>query len=204
MDVMASSWLPGLAAVMEHVEEKPVRDRLLPELVKRAQGGNIQVALAAAAIQTAWIPEGGIPRLTAALDAEIGLERDLAERYLKKNRAPKVTWLLRAALARETLPRRARPPPRPARHPPGVIRVPAPPAVPRGGPCRRDGPRGPCLRPQRLRRQPQANPGTRIGRGPPRSSGRRIAEPQSRVEAAVRRHLPWGDVLLRLRGLVGH
>src|SRR5262249_43551947 len=63
MDVVAASWLPRLAFVMGHIEEKEVRGRLTPELVQREKGADVEIALAAAAIRLAWDPEAGILRL---------------------------------------------------------------------------------------------------------------------------------------------
>jgi HEAT repeat protein len=101
MDQLAADWLPRFAAVVGRIEEGDVRGRLVPELVKREQGADVEVALAAAAIHLGWEPEGAILRLRAALASPSARERDLAERYLARAKQPKVTWLLRAALARE-------------------------------------------------------------------------------------------------------
>jgi HEAT repeat protein len=102
MDQIAADWLPRLASIAGRIEEPDVRARLTPELVKREQGPDVDIALACASIRLGWDPEGAILRFRDALAAPGARERDLAERYLVRARAPKVTWLLRAALARET------------------------------------------------------------------------------------------------------
>lgn len=101
LDTIAAVWLPRFAGIVGRIKEKEVRDRLAPELIKREKGTDIGVALAAAAIRLAWDPENAIFRLTDALASPQVKERDLADRYLVRARDPKVTWLLRRALARE-------------------------------------------------------------------------------------------------------
>jgi HEAT repeat protein len=102
MDTIAAVWLPRFAAIVSQIKEKEVRDRLAPELVKREKGSDAAVALSAAAIRLAWDPENAATRLLDALASPEVRERDLAERYLARARDPKVTWLLRRALSRET------------------------------------------------------------------------------------------------------
>jgi HEAT repeat protein len=102
MDEIAAAWLPRFAHVVGRIEEADVHVRMTPELARREAGGDPDVALAAAAIRLAWDPEAGIVRLLEGLAAPGSHERDLADRYLVRARAPKVTWLLRAAYARET------------------------------------------------------------------------------------------------------
>ena len=102
MDSVAAVWLPRLAGIVGRVKEKEPRSRLTPELVKRETGGDPDVALAAAAIRLAWDPEGAIFRMRDALASTEVRQRDLADRYLTRARDPKVTWVLRRALARET------------------------------------------------------------------------------------------------------
>jgi len=101
MDTIAAVWLPRFAGIVGRIKEKEVRDRLTPELIKREKGPDAGVALAAAAIRLAWDPENAIFRLTEALASPQVKERDLADRYLVRAHDPKVTWLLRRALARE-------------------------------------------------------------------------------------------------------
>ena len=101
MDTIAAVWLPRFAGIVARISEKGARDRLTPELVKREKGGDPDVALAAAAIRLAWDPENAVFRLLEALGSPQVKERDLAERYLVGAKDPKVTWLLRRALARE-------------------------------------------------------------------------------------------------------
>lgn len=102
IDHIAVVWLPRLAGLMGRIEEKAVRDGLTPELVRREQGPDIEVALAAAAIRLAWDADAAFPRFLAALASSSAAERTRGEEYVNRNRAPKVTWLLRAALAHET------------------------------------------------------------------------------------------------------
>ncbi len=104
MDELAAAWLPRFAGVVTRIEEPDVRRRLTPELVKREQGGDVEIALAAAGIRLRWEPESAVLRFREALASPSARERDLAERYLVRAKPPKVTWLLRAALARETRP----------------------------------------------------------------------------------------------------
>jgi len=101
LDTLAAVWLPRLAGVVGRIKEKEVRDRLAVELIKREKGDDTGIALAAAAIRLDWDPEGAIGRLLEALASPQVKDRDLAERYLVRARDPKVTWLLRRALARE-------------------------------------------------------------------------------------------------------
>jgi len=101
MDTVAAVWLPRLSGIMGRIKEKEVRERLTPELVKREKGSDPDVALAAAAVRLAWDPEGAVFRLLDALASPSVKERDLADRYLARPKDPKVTWLLRRALARE-------------------------------------------------------------------------------------------------------
>lgn len=101
LDNFAADWLPGYVAVMRRIKEPEVQARFAPELARRAKGPDTEVALAAAAVQLAWDPEASIFRFLDALAAPSAHERDLAARYLSKDRSQKVTWLLRRALSRE-------------------------------------------------------------------------------------------------------
>ena len=101
MDTIAAVWLPRFAGIMARIKEKAVVDRMTPELVKREKGADPGIALAAAAVRLAWDPENAIFRLLEALASPSVKDRELAERYLKREKDPKVTWLLRRALARE-------------------------------------------------------------------------------------------------------
>ncbi|HEY3356398.1 MAG TPA: HEAT repeat domain-containing protein [Polyangia bacterium] len=104
LDNFPASRLPGLAAVVMRIAEPPVRARLTPELKTRAASPDFNLALAAAAIQLHWDPEAAFFRFLEGLASPRVAERDLAEAYLKREKAPKVTWLLRRALAREGRP----------------------------------------------------------------------------------------------------
>lgn len=104
MDNLAADWLPAFARLVSGIEEPEVRARLTPELVKREKAADVHLALAAAAVRLAWDPDQAVFRMLDAISSESTLERSLAERYLRRNRAQRVTWLLRRALARETRP----------------------------------------------------------------------------------------------------
>ena len=101
MDNFAAGWLPGFVAAMRRIQEPAVHARFAPELARRAKGQDVDVALAAAAVQLGWDPEGAIFRLLEGLGAPSAHERELAAGYLRRDRGQKVTWLLRRALARE-------------------------------------------------------------------------------------------------------
>lgn len=102
LDNLPAEWLPSFAKVMSRIEEPDVRARFTPELVKREAGADVNVALAAAAVRLAWDPEAAFFRFLDALAAPSGQARFLADRYLRREKAKKVTWLMRRALARET------------------------------------------------------------------------------------------------------
>lgn len=102
LDNLPAEWLPPFADVVSRIKEAEVRARLTPELIKREKGPDANIALAAAAVRLEWDPEAAFFRFLDALAAPSGQERFLAERYLRRNEAAKVTWLLRRALARET------------------------------------------------------------------------------------------------------
>jgi HEAT repeat protein len=104
MDQMAASWLPHFASIVGRIEEREVRARLAPALVEREKGNDADIALAAAAVRLGWDPESAVLRLREALASPSARERDLAESYLVRARVPKITFLLRAALAREARP----------------------------------------------------------------------------------------------------
>ncbi|APR83672.1 Hypothetical protein A7982_09021 [Minicystis rosea] len=101
MDTIASVSLPRFAGIVGRIKEKAARDRLTAEMVKREKGADVDVALSAAAIHLAWDPDNAVFRLLESLGGAQVKERDLAERYLVRAKDPRVTWLLRRALARE-------------------------------------------------------------------------------------------------------
>ena len=101
LDNLAQDRLPAAARLLSRVQEPAARKRLDPELEKRAKGGDIPIALAAAAVRLEWDPEQGVFRFLEALASARGEERDLAERYLVHAKRAEVTWVLRRALARE-------------------------------------------------------------------------------------------------------
>ncbi len=102
MDVLAADLLPRFASVVGRIDGREVRARMAPELVSRERGDDADIALAAASVRLGWDPEAAIGRFLSALGAERGRERELADHYLVRAHPAKVTWLLRAALARET------------------------------------------------------------------------------------------------------
>jgi len=104
LDNLAADWLPGLVRLLSRVREPEVRARLLPALLEREKGADVDVALASAAVRLAWDPDAGVFRMLDALSSSSARERGLAERYLHRDRSPRVTWLLRRAFARETRP----------------------------------------------------------------------------------------------------
>jgi HEAT repeat protein len=101
IDQVAAEWLPHVAAVIRRIAEKEVRARLAPELDQRAKGKDTAIALASASILLQWDPEAAIFRFLDGLASPSVEERELAERYLVRSGEPKVTALLRRALARE-------------------------------------------------------------------------------------------------------
>jgi len=102
IDNLPAEWFPRYVEVLSTITEPEVRAKLDPELERRQQAQDPIVALAAAAIRLRWSPDTAVFRFLDALASARGYERDLAERYLKRNKADRVTWLLRRALARET------------------------------------------------------------------------------------------------------
>ena len=102
MDNLPHERLGLLVRLMSRIVEAPARARFTPELIAREKGGDPAIAIAAAAVRLAWDPEGAIFRMLDALASPSRLDRDLAEAYLRRNRRPIVTSLLRRALARET------------------------------------------------------------------------------------------------------
>jgi len=104
LDDFPVAWLPQMVEAVARIEESAPRKRLLAELQKRAQGAQIDLALAAAAVRLQWEPEQGFFRFLEALASKSGHERDQAQYYLQRNRSDKLTWLLRRALARERRP----------------------------------------------------------------------------------------------------
>ncbi|MBW2528839.1 MAG: HEAT repeat domain-containing protein [Deltaproteobacteria bacterium] len=102
MSNLPAEWFPRYVQVVSTISEPAVRAKLDGELEQRQQDQNPVVALAAAAIRLHWSPDQAVFRFLDALASPQGYERDLAERYLKRNKTDRVTWLLRRALARET------------------------------------------------------------------------------------------------------
>ncbi len=101
MDNLPAAWFPRFASAMSRVKEPAVRTKLDPGLEQKQSAKDVHVALAAAAIRLSWDPDKAVFRFLDALASPSSHERDLAERYLSRNKDDKVTWLLRRALARE-------------------------------------------------------------------------------------------------------
>jgi hypothetical protein len=90
-----------MVRTMALIQEKPAIDALDPAMEQKQASKDAQLAVAAAAVRLAWKPEQAVFRFLDALASPSGFERDLAERYLTRAKARKVTWLLRRMLARE-------------------------------------------------------------------------------------------------------
>jgi len=101
MDNLPAAWFPRFAKAMSRVHEPAVRSKLDPGLEQKQADQDVNIALAAAAIRLSWDPDKAVFRFLDALASPSSHERDLAERYLSRNKDDKVTWLLRRALARE-------------------------------------------------------------------------------------------------------
>jgi HEAT repeat protein len=107
LDNVPEDRLPMVAKLIGRIKEPTVRARLEPELKKRESAtgpGTTSIALAAAGARFAWDPEAAFFRFLDALAAPSSFERDLAVRYLRRDRRAVVTYLLRRALAREERP----------------------------------------------------------------------------------------------------
>jgi HEAT repeat protein len=104
LDAFPAARLPAFAAVVMRIADAATRARLAPGLRQRAASRDFNVALAAGAILLHWDPEAGFFRFLDGLAAPGAAERDLAEAYLRRERSPKLTWVLRRALAREGRP----------------------------------------------------------------------------------------------------
>jgi HEAT repeat protein len=101
MDNLPQEQLPSLVRLLARVSEPAARQKLVPELDKRAAGSFVPLAIAATATKLEWDPEQAIFRMLAALGGPTRQERDLAEKYLIADARPVTTELLRRALARE-------------------------------------------------------------------------------------------------------
>jgi HEAT repeat protein len=99
--------LPMIARLLGRIKEAAVRARLEPELLKRQKAtgpGTTAIALAAADVRFIWDPESSFFRFLDALASDSAMERDLAVRYLRRDRRAAVTGLMRRALSREERP----------------------------------------------------------------------------------------------------
>jgi HEAT repeat protein len=99
--------LPLVARLLGRIKEPAVRKRLEPELVKREKAtgpGTTALALAAADVRFLWDAESSFFRFLDGLASPASMERDLAVKYLRRDRRAAVTGLMRRALAREERP----------------------------------------------------------------------------------------------------
>ncbi len=101
LDNLPTEYLPRFVLAASNIVEKHAQSALMSGIVARQKSTNVDLALAAAAIQLSWKPDDAIFRFIAALGSASSYERELAEMYLARNRRQRVTWLLRRALARE-------------------------------------------------------------------------------------------------------
>lgn len=101
LDDVAAESLPEVSRALGLVVEPTFRAGLNPLLEERTRGADTNLAIAAAAVRLTWEPEAGFFRFLDALASTSSFERELAARYLAKNRDPRVTWAMRRALARE-------------------------------------------------------------------------------------------------------
>ncbi len=107
LDNVPEDRLFAYARLVGRIKEPEVRKRLDPELDKRQKAtgpGTTAIALAAADVRFLWDPESSFFRFLDALASTSSMERDLAIRYLRRDRRASVTALLRRALAREERP----------------------------------------------------------------------------------------------------
>jgi HEAT repeat protein len=104
LDNLPQERLPGMARLLGRVHEASVRARWQPELVGRERGHDVALGLAAAAVRLVWDADSAFFRWLDALASARAEERELATRYLMRDRRPVVTALLRRALAREERP----------------------------------------------------------------------------------------------------
>jgi HEAT repeat protein len=101
LDNLPAERLPSWVAALSLVREDAARAALERELAPRERDADPEVAMAVAAVRLGWDPERGVFRMLDGLASPSAEERNLAARYLERARDPKVTWLLRRALARE-------------------------------------------------------------------------------------------------------
>ena len=104
IDNLAQIYLPHASTTLGHVAEPAVRARLLPEIERRKRAPDFAMRAAMANVHLAWDGEAGLPRVLELVGSKEGAERDLALRYLQRDRRAQTTWLLRRALAREGRP----------------------------------------------------------------------------------------------------
>jgi HEAT repeat protein len=104
LDNLPQDRLAGMARLLGRVREPGVKARWQPELVGRERGSDPALGLAAAAVRFAWDADSAFFRWLDALASPRVDERELATRYLARDRRPVVTALLRRALAREGRP----------------------------------------------------------------------------------------------------
>jgi HEAT repeat protein len=101
LELLPAEWLPDFADAVIEIREAPARKALVAALAGKDKDADASIALAAAAIHLAWEPETAFFRFLDALASNSAFERELASRYLRRNRDRKVTFVMRRALARE-------------------------------------------------------------------------------------------------------
>ncbi len=100
-DNLPAEWLPYYVRVVGGLENKKAIATLKPELDARARSADVDHAAAARGILLSFEPETGFFGMLSSLASKNARERELAERYLRRNEDRKVTWVMRRALARE-------------------------------------------------------------------------------------------------------
>ncbi len=104
IDTAAQRRYGDIEAMLRNVASSETRARLEPELSRRARGDNVHLASVMRSVQLGWDPDKAIFGMLDALKSQRPEERDLAIETLRRDDRPRVTWLLRRALARETHP----------------------------------------------------------------------------------------------------
>jgi HEAT repeat protein len=94
LDEFPIAWLPDLVDALHGLREPTARARVAAELERRQIGREPSTAVAAAAVRLPWTPDAALPRLLTALTSTDVIERETAERYLRRDRTPRVAVLL--------------------------------------------------------------------------------------------------------------
>jgi HEAT repeat protein len=94
LDNFPIDWLPDLVDELHELREPEARARVAGELERRQAGREPTTALAAAAARLPWTPDAALPRLLSGMTSSDVVERETAERYLRRDRTPRVETLL--------------------------------------------------------------------------------------------------------------